>query len=531
MAFAELLKGLKVEPGATDRYRLLTALERMLDGKLYDDLEFGYDQEYDTSDEYVPTRRRRPSLQYNLAHLLFATTQGELFGDEQFPTIHAFAKRERVPNAEAALADLGDLIGLDILMPQIYEEGQPGSCAIILRTTPSKAPWFEILPGRFCEPVYLPTDPSTIHALKVTYPIGKEQIQALYSAEEITERGLDQEDTAWFRYVIDAKKETRYHPLPANEFERLGEKREDGTTIEFVARETVEHSVGRLPAIYVKNLIGKQRSIDGPATWFPIVDMIIGMDYGLSQTDRGLRYSADPMLFVKRGDLISAAVVPAGDEGMGSETAELKDGKGRMVRSAAQVLVGGKDGDAKLVEMTGSGIKELREFAKQLREWAIEVVGGEKSDAAHSKGVQSGSAIKQLRKPMQLLIGRQRRAYGDGCIIPIIELTLHAIRAGVVEIDGFDISEVPDQLRLKLDWPSDEQLLGQDLLYTVQALEMAAGGTQLAPLQLLQGDAVSKKLASELGMADPGQMVENPKPLLPPDGGNAGGPPDGGPKE
>lgn len=532
MAFDDIAKGIKVEPGATERYTQLTALERQLDGTLYQDLQYSFEEEFDSNDDYVQTRKRRPSLKYGLPHLIFSQTQGELFGDEMFPQVQCFKKRDRVPDAEKALSDLMDTLGYDVLMPQIYEQGQPGSVAIVLRVTDKGRPYYDIQPGKYCEPVYLPADPTTMAALVITYPIGRKEIAAMYSPEELTTRGFDKNQTYWYRITIDATSEKRYHPLSAEEFKHLGEKNSDGSIVEFKLRDETEHAFERVPAAFVKNLIGKQKSIDGPATWWPIVDICVGVDYSLSQADRGLRYSADPMLFIKSGDLMDVSnSVPAGDESLGDVEA-LTDGDGGLVRGASQVLRGGANSDAKLVEMSGEGIKELREFVKQLREWALEVVGGMKSDAANEKAAQSGAALQQLRKPLMLLVARQRKAYGEGCLLQLLELTLDGIRKGIFEIDEFDVSEVAGDLRFKLDWPSDEQLLGQDLLYTVQGIQMAAGGTAKAPLELIPRDVAAKKLAGELGLTDPAEAVQDPQPLpQPADTGAPGGTPGGGPKE
>lgn len=512
MAFADLVKTIKVEPGATNRYKLLTALERQLTGHLYDDLEHPYEQEEDSAHDYIQTRKRRPSIQYSLPHLIFSQTQGELFGDELFPQLQCFKGADRVPDAEKALSDLLEQLEFAIVMAQIYEEGQPGSCAVILRNTASGKPFYDIQPGKFCEPQYLPADPLTMAALVVTYPIGKEQIEALgYSESDMRARGYDGEKTLWYRFTVDATEERRYHPLPPEKFKRLGEKDDQGNIIAFELRQAFPHSHGCVPAIYIKNLVGKQKDLDGPATWWPIVDICVAIDYQLSQEDRGLRYSADPMLFVKSGDLFNSVTsLPAGDDPVPEAT--VKDSESRMVKGPTQVLRGGKDSDAKLVEMEATGLAEQREFIAQLREWALEVVGGMKSDAANEKAAQSGAALQQLRKPLMLLVSRQRKAYGEGCLLPLVELTLNAMRKKICTVEEFDVANVGEGVRLRLDWPSDEQLLGQDLLYTVQGIQMAAGGTVVAPLELIPADAAAKKLAAELGMTDPAQVNENPQP-------------------
>lgn len=464
MAFADIVKTLKVEQGADERYRLLTAYERQLAGSLYADMAFAYEDETDSSGKYVQTRRRRPSVIFNIPAMIAGETLGELFGERRFPHIRALQPSgDRDRGIEDDCEQLVATHDLDAVLAQAYLLGQVGSLAAIIREAPNGDPIVDLRAGKYCQPQFDPLDPRKLDALVITWPVSA-RVAKRHGAR-VDER---YSETWWMRIAIDDEAETHFAPLPATELHPRNP--DDEPQFEAVRREP--HSWGEVPAIWVRNLIALPGATDGPATWAPIVDICVTIDYALSQADRGLRYCADPMLFRKHGDLMDARV-PAGDDEQRSD--------GHLVRGASQVLEGGPNSDAKLLEMSGSGVAELREFARQLREWGIEVLGGMKSDARHERAAQSGAALKQLRRPLQMLIGRQRKAYGDGLLVPLLQMMRR--QAGTK----------PDDRRLQLDWPSDDRESGQDLLATVQAYATAA-------TTLINPKAAGDRLATELGL-------------------------------
>src|ERR1700755_1995361 len=88
MAFREIMEGLDLPKGASDRYRMLEALGRMLDGTFYDDLPYSFEvEQHGAERKHIPLRDRRPSVDFNLAYEITQDTLAELFGDEQFPIV------------------------------------------------------------------------------------------------------------------------------------------------------------------------------------------------------------------------------------------------------------------------------------------------------------------------------------------------------------------------------------------------------------------------------------------------------------
>lgn len=511
MAFRELMEGMKIPDGAGDRYRKLEALGRMLTGELYEDLPFDFSTEKGHDGKYLPLRKRRPSVDFNLAYEITQDTLAELFGDEQFPAVQLVRKGEQLGEQAQILSDLIDAVELQQTICDVYEEGVVGGVGVVVRRSDDGLPFYEILPAKWCEPVYRSAVSTQLAALVVTYPITPEEAEDKFPG--ITKEKQNEGATLfWYRYVVGPAEEVEYRPLPAHLFKRLGEVDEaTKAKIEFAEHKRTEHGFkSRTPAIYAKNLGGKQREIDGPALWWPIRNMCVEIDYTLSQAGRGLRYCADPMLFLRKGDLDNSDV-PAGYESTAAGgMAEQVDADGSAVRGASQILVGrGKDADAKVLEISAQGITEEREFVRDLREYALEVLGGMKARAEHLKSAPSGAAIDKGLKPLRRLVRRQRRPYGNRALLELLDLTIYGIEIGALDApDDVDVKSIPYDAKRILEWPNDDTLQGQELLYHVEGLQMAAGGSPQKPLQLIKPEVVGAKLSSDLGSHEPYDAVK-----------------------
>jgi hypothetical protein len=502
------MEGLDLPEGASDRYRKLEALGRMLSGELYEDLPFSFEQEKDSSNRHITLRERRPSVDFNLAYEITQDTLAELFGDEQFPIVSVSRAGKQIEAGTQSLSELIEAINLPAVLTESYEEGVVGAVAVVLHRSDDGTPFYDILPAKYCEPIYRSKYSNTLVALVVTYPISPDAAEEL-SPGITDEDGNSGSEVFWYRYVVGPVETIDYHPMADERFAKLGDRDDRGEVIEFRELSRTEHGFkGRTPAVYTKNLGGKQRDIDGPALWWPIRNICIEIDYTLSQAGRGLRYSADPMLFVRKGDLMSVNDTPMGYDPPAGGMSTLNSG-GQMVKSVTNTLVGsGPNADAKLLEMNAQGIAEEREYVRDLREYALEVIGGMKARAEHLKGAPSGRALDKSSKPLRRLVRRQRRPYGLGLLLDLLDLTLYGYRCGAFDTSDVDIAAIPEGAKLTPEWPNDDVLQGQDLLYHVEGLQMAAGGSMNAPIQLVKPEAMGAKLTADLGLHEPYDAIK-----------------------
>ena len=71
-----------------ERSRALDLLSRVLDGSIYDYLQYGFHQERTDGGEYVPIRDRRPSVKYALCKTVVKDSVALLFSEGHFPKIN-----------------------------------------------------------------------------------------------------------------------------------------------------------------------------------------------------------------------------------------------------------------------------------------------------------------------------------------------------------------------------------------------------------------------------------------------------------
>jgi hypothetical protein len=511
LAFRELMEGLKLSDGCTSRFRKMEALDRMLDGSLYDDLTYSFETESAPGRKYINLRDRRPSVDFNISYVITQDTLAELFGDEQFPAVRVIKNGDPDDPAEKALQELIETVGLADVAVDVYEAGVVGSVGVVMQRSDDGLPYFDVLPGRWCQPIYVSQISRTLKALMVTMPIDKEA--AIELEPDLLDDDRNQKsEQFWYRYLVGPNDIADYKPMPDDLYARLGEKYDDtgDEIIEFTPREVIAHGFkGRVPAIYVKNLGGRPQDIDGMALWWPIRNICVEIDYTLSQAGRGLRYAADPRLFIRTGELDDGGGVPAGYDKPAGGTATQLDDAGKQVSGVGQVYVArGASADAKLLEISADGITEEREYVRDLREYAFEVLGGMKARAEHLKGAPSGTALDKGLKPLRRLIRRQRRPYGNGGLLALIDLVVYGQRIGALDITGVDFDAIPDDAKNVLDWPNDDTLQGTELLAHVEGLQYACGGSIKAPKELIKPEAIGAKLSGDLGLHEPYSTIK-----------------------
>jgi len=502
VAFREIVDALKghYPEGTSDRFRRLDAYEKLLNNKLYDHLPHAFITE-SNGGSHVPFAQRRPSETYNLAEIIVSQTAGLLFGDEQAPTVRCHDDKADGENpdkdTEDAIETLIDTLELDAYLHEAVYVGSPGSVAIVVRAVgPDKRPYIEIVNGKFGMPIYATLEPDKLVALRQIYPVkGDDLIPLGYDAIE----GGDY----WMRLDITETNEVRYVPLSDTDYQRLGTK--DPVTHKVIeweldAERSFTHAFQCVPVVWIKNLGRTTFGIDGPCTFGSIVDLIVSIDYGISQTTRGFRFTAEPMLAIARGELADQNIEgPLGD-------GTLKDSGGRPVRTGANFLDLEHGASAQMLEIAGKGLTGFKEYLEMLREWALEVLGGMKASAEHTKGAPSGKALEMLHQALILLVKRQRLAYGNRGYVPLLRVILKGISNGAIVVNG--ISNVNPDVPLRLVWPSWMLPTGTDLMAHAQGLQELAGmGPDGQTRPLLPESALVRLAANAVGINDAQQAI------------------------
>lgn len=505
MAFKELLHRLdkvkQIYPkGTSERFKRLDVLQRALAGTVYNDaLDTSFDIEEDMQGKYIPIKNRRPAFVYNIAKIIVEHTTALMFGEAHAPAVRVVLPNElsdTISTQHELLENIIEAIELDATCMEAMWVGSAGSAAIVMRQLDDKTPWFEIIDGKFCKPLFDPRNPKRLISLEQIYSC---KVQDLEDAGYDGEYDVDLEPY-WIRIQFDAQGEMRSFPLPQKKYEKLGEK-DDDNPLEVIRwirdpDRSYTNPFSFMNVHWVRNL-ERQREIDGESTFDEVtVDWMTEISYAMSQINRGFRYTADPTLAISRGELNS--IGPLGGFSGGPQA----PGSSNIVKSPARALDVPPGGDAKLLEITGQGLANSGEFVRLMREYALEVISGMKADQQHATSVHSGRALELLHKALTWKVEKLRISYGVRCYLVLLKWVLQALVDGTLVLDNVDASQVMLDLPLRLVWPQWETPSGQDLMATIQALEMAAGGSPQLPVPLVPREFVGQKAASAIGVSD-----------------------------
>ena len=499
MGFREIAERISYPQGASERFKRLDALERFLNNRFYDHLPYPFEDE-DDGTNYIKLRDRRPSIRFNAAELLVNQLTSLLWGDEQPPRITVRdedVENEQDDAQERALAKIRQRLNLDQEMAKAFRRGNVGSVGIQLWSGDSGQAYFRIIKGKNALPLYDRRNPKDLLGLIQIYPTTPKELIAM-GYENIDET----EKFYWMRIEHDAREERWYHPLTDLDYQRLGQI-VNGVKVEWVLDKEYPHSYGVVPIVWIRNLDEEYESEndpDGPCTFGQVVENMVSLDYQLSQIDRGYKYTADPMLAVQQGELVNATLRPMGAK------AALTDGNGNIIKSPKNVIQLGQGGSAEMVEITGQGLAASSEFAKMMREWLLEIMSANKADNEHEKGVMSGRAMDKLNRALKLLKNRQRVAYGDKGLIPLMKLILIGIAVGEIVMPGID--HVSPDVIMRLEWPTEEEPDEAGLLALAQAAETFVGGSPNAPVPTLSREDTIRVIAKYMGLSNASDLIE-----------------------
>lgn len=428
-----------------DRTFRLQMLARVLEGTVYDNLKHAFHEEKDGSEQYIPLRDRRPSVRYGVCRLVVDDSVSLLFSEGHFPKIEATDETSR-----DNLARIVKEIGLNEVMIDAATRGSVGSVVLHLRILNDRI-FVDVLPTPYLTPVWDKDAPDKLERVIEQYKVKGSDLSA--SGYPITEEemGVD----FWFRREWDTEFENWFFPVKVSDKKDPSQIDED---------KTVEHGLGFVPMVWVKNLPGGDQ-IDGKCT-FPVeaIDTGIEIDYQLSQVGRGLKYSQDPTLLIK----------------------EPAFGGKELVRTASNAIKVDASGDAKLLEINGTASQAVLEYVRALREYALETLHGNRANADKISAAQSGRAMELMNQALIWLADKLRISYGEGALLDLLKMICAAGKTiGLQFRDGGKVGELnPDGLALR--WPAWYAPTASDLSQMATALR-----------SLIDANVISEKTATK----------------------------------
>lgn len=437
------------------RYTRLDQFDRLLDGTFYDHLPYAFYDEVDSQKKIIKLEERRPSAQFRIPRMVARWSGRKLFAGRHCPKL-------KLANDESkkvrALRTLLKRARFWQRMREVVLYGSVGSVAITFRVDgegeDARLALF-LWRAKYCKPSF--DEFGELAQLRISYTTNGAALLALGMNKDCDNNDVSPTIEYWFIRDFTTTKEITYIPVPKDQWNPLeGFKVTDagGKPKELKPYPDMEitHGLNFVPGHWFLNLPGGT-GIDGDCTFYDAIPNSIEMDYNMSQLGRGTRYNAAPQLVIK-GELINDS-----------------DDITRGPAFALQVRTGYKeedgatygDGDAKLLEMTGSGIKAGIELVQQLKKDALEIISASRKDPDKMHAPLSGRAMEYLDEESNDFVAELRSQYGDDGVIPLVRKIAIAAKAlGTADVG-----------RLRLQWPRLFQPTPDEILSLMQAFQIA----------------------------------------------------------
>lgn len=417
--FSTLKAGYPCDKDYPQRTHDLLALTRVIDGKLYAELGNAFSEEKNGAGEYIPLGQRRPSARTRFCQTVVSDSVSLLFDEGHFPSVECEDEDTRT-NLARVIKDSC----LNLAMIEAAMRGSVGSICIHFRVLKSRV-FFDVMQTPYLTPTFDDQAPDTLLSVMERYKIRGELLKAQGYAIKDDELKSD----FWFQRVWDARSEFWYQPLLVSEAK-------DGKVPAVDPTKTVSHLLGFCPMVWVKNLPCSMSDEDGAPTFSEeAIDTQIEADYLLSQGGRGLKYQSDPTLHIK-------------------EPAFSQNGP-TIIKGAANAIVTGAEGDAKLLEINGDAASAVMEWVKALREIALEGMGGNRSNADKLSAAQSGRAMELMNQSLIWLSDKLRISYGEGALLHLLCMVIKASKKyPLKDKRGTAIPEMSEDNEISLKWPA-----------------------------------------------------------------------------
>jgi hypothetical protein len=437
----------------SDRSKLIDLFLRVYDGKIYDHLRYYFFQDRDYSGNYIPLHTRQPSVKANFCKLVVDDSVSLLFGTDHFPNV--------VSENEELRQDLEDVIveyNLQELMIQAATIGSAGSVCIFLRVFDGVLN-FEAKNTKYLTAIFDKKNTKCISKLVERYKVkGSVLLESGYTPSQIKRPN----QFYWFHREWDAVAETYYLPYLCNDKDAKPKRDKE---------RSFTHNLGFVPAVWIKNLPSiDAEAMDGACT-FPVsvIDSNIEFDYQMSQLGRALKYSGDPLLVLKLQD----------DQQVLAQNGQPdENGNQKIVRSSANALVITPEDEAKLLEIGGEACKAVLEFTRAIREYILECLHGNRSNADKVNAAQSGRAMQAMNQALIWLADKLRISYGESGLLDLLKMIIAVsnIPGNGIQVGTKRLINLDKTTKISLRWPAWYPDTPADKVQSANALKTLSDG-------------------------------------------------------
>lgn len=425
------------EPAARVRRSRSATLDKVykyLEGCQYDHLAAWQDCQ---DESYIKVRDRRPRVIFPFAKIYQNRVASKLVGASTFPALRI----EDDPDTEQFLS---------IIMNASFFKAKMLSAGKNLASYTSAFVRFKVEDGAIILENYNPN---------YCYPkfdskgqLVEVEIKYVFESNEIDASGKPV--LKWYRWIGTQESDTLYNePEYKPDVEPLWE-----------VVEQVDHGLGMVQGTWFR--AGEHlNGVDGED--LPMVEQLDGfidaINYNLSLSDSSSSYGMEPQLALK---------------GLTEEEA------GDLIKSAHRAWLLGREGDAKFLEVGGSGLeagKNTREDLLKYASHAAQIVFLDPEKMAAN--AQSGKAMEVMHAALVEMVNELRPWMAKGMVElaqKILAVVVHYNNAGFETEYIAPKGWMPDSLDIQVKWPPIFPLTIQDVQQIVSIGNMMANANMLS---------------------------------------------------
>lgn len=423
------------------RYRKLDALEKYVDGEQY----LGMADFFRAMN--VPMLDRAPHLVFPIVQLAIASHVSMVVGEGRFPRITSHGDEDDSDADPRFGLSCEDSSTLDNLVSkivkqarlrpfcrQVLEAAMGCGTAVAIGCVRNGKIAVDTTRAKWCTPTFDEQNPSILRKLEIRYPY----------LEEYTDHGQPAVRCMLYRRVIDEQTDITYEPSRASTNGAEPDR--------WVPKVTVKHGLGFCPVIWYRfrSECSTINEIDGTAIHARLADEVTALDRDLSQRDRAVLTTLDPILAeigVDQDTQVAPSAAPPSAFMHGAyadvngrlihdapENAQWRMGSGRTVQQGRMRAPGmayqyPKDADAKFLTLPGDAMKAGSENIADLEARLHEALHWVPFDpkAVKFSTALSGRAFEWLHKKQIDYDNDVRTDFGDGLILPLVDLLLRMV--------------------------------------------------------------------------------------------------------
>ena len=422
------------------------------ENRQYDDLPT-WENAQSQDGEYIPVRKRKPRIIYNLAKVLVDKVAAKLIGSSVFPK---FIVEDDPEDTEFFRIVMKASHFRRHMLEPMKHMLRSGSCLVRFSLI-NGVPIIEHYNAKFCYPTFDESGELELVDIRYVYD----------DVDDKDSNGKPR--TKWYKLTLSKTSDILYDNPIYQEGQGLPK---------FVEVERNDHNFGFVQAEWFRT--GKFKfSHDGLSLYGDILDFIDEMNYSMSQTSQATSYNQDPQ------------VVASGID---------EDELDTMIRSSQKMWNVGRDGEVTMLEAGMEGVKQAGEVRADFRNRMLEVVRVVLHDPEKIVGnAQAASALEILHAPLLELIDELRTQIEPELVNLLVKISMVML---LMNAEGFDtVLETPEGFMpqsadITLQWPAIFPLTLDDKSKRTAAAVSAAGAS------IISRETATRFLATDFGIED-----------------------------